>query len=208
MDLAGLTGFSSRTFLRSLPWREHTWEVALLLEVVGGVGSVNTRLASVTRKSSSPLAWMIIVTFLCLDICWHSCSIAESPAKPIENRRRAQSGNHVARELESTHDPLQFSLYFFCICSSSLPSRFYGCTQSTVLSNSKNSGWMLQPINAQMLLSQPITCKAINQSQSSKIWSRFIKISEKSLQNLQDCCRNSRVLYEVGENLDDPRRSM
>ena len=49
MDLAGLTGFSSRTFLRSLPWREHTCEVALLLEVVesvGSVGSVNTRLAS------------------------------------------------------------------------------------------------------------------------------------------------------------------
>ena len=50
MDLAGLIGFSSRTFLRSLPWREHTCEVTLLLEVVGGVGSVNTRLASVIKK--------------------------------------------------------------------------------------------------------------------------------------------------------------
>lgn len=192
MDLAGLTGFSSRTFLRSLPWREHTWEVALLLEVVGGVGSVNTRLASVTRKSSSPLAWMIIVTFLCFGICIHS----------------RKAGITIPRELESTHGPLQFPLYYFCVFCSSLPSRFYGCTQSTVLSNSKNSGWMLQPINAQMLLSQPITCKAINQSRSSKIWSRFIKISEKSLQNLQDCCRNSKVLYEVGENLDDPWRSL
>ena len=69
MDLAGLTGFSSRTFLRSLPWREHTCEVALLPEVVGGLGSVNTRLASVARKSCSPLARMIIVTFLCFGIC-------------------------------------------------------------------------------------------------------------------------------------------
>lgn len=113
MDIAGLTGFSSRTFLRSLPWREHTWEVALLLEVVGGVGSVNTRLASVTRKSSSPLAWMIIVTFLCLDICWHSCSIAESPAKPIENRRRAQSGNHDRPRIgEYTWSTPILSLFF------------------------------------------------------------------------------------------------
>ena len=69
MDLAGLTGFSSRTFRRSLPWREHTCEVALLLEALGGVGSVNTRLASVARKSSSPLAKMIIVIYLCFGIC-------------------------------------------------------------------------------------------------------------------------------------------
>ena len=77
MDLAGLTGFSSRTFLRSLPWREHTCEVALLLEVLGSVGSVNTRLASAARKSSSPLVRMIIiVTLLCFGICRKLYSLA------------------------------------------------------------------------------------------------------------------------------------
>ena len=85
MDLAGLTGFSSRTFLRSLPWREHTCEVALLLEVVAGVGSVNTRLASVARKSSSPLSRMIIVTLLCFGRYLLTAIFASR--KPIENRR-------------------------------------------------------------------------------------------------------------------------
>lgn len=64
IDLAGLTGFSSRTFLRSLPCRGHTCEVALLLEVVGGVGSVNTRLASGINHSNDygkfPLFWYLL----------------------------------------------------------------------------------------------------------------------------------------------------
>ena len=50
MDLAGLTGFSSKTFLRSLPWRGHTCELVLLL---GVVGSVNTRLASKIKHKKS-----------------------------------------------------------------------------------------------------------------------------------------------------------
>ena len=53
MDLPGLTGFSSRTFPRSLPWRGHTrdtWELALFL---GDVGSVNTRLASKIKQKKS-----------------------------------------------------------------------------------------------------------------------------------------------------------
>lgn len=133
IDLAGLTGFSSRTFLRSLPCRGHTCEVALLLEVVGGVGSVNTRLASGINHSND---------YGKFPMFWYLLAFNRKKRKENEKTREKREFRHKARwprdwRVQIVH-PNSLMLSFF-ICYPSPPSRFYDKDLKMILSGSQKN---------------------------------------------------------------------